>query len=182
MIINLLDISAEGENYLFNRNTAELNSALADLIGNSGYQVQFHIRPLQNGTFELQGTVKTELPEQCSRCGDDFQYALDQKFNELLIQRLPQDRNEHYTKANHYSDMHESGPTVYEISGPHFNTGEYFHELIALSEPTIPAPALKANGDCSLCDEPCNQKISYEDKGWETPESPFATLKGIKLN
>lgn len=182
MIINLLDLAPEGENYLLNQNTGELNAALSDLIGNTPYNVQFHLRPLQNGTYELQGTIQTQLPEQCSRCGEDFQFAIDQKFSELLIHRLPQDRNEHYVKPNHYSDLHDSGPTVYEVSGNQFDASEYFHELVALSEPNIPAPPQKANGDCSLCDQPCNKAISYEDKGWEEPQSPFAALKGLKLN
>jgi uncharacterized protein len=183
MIINLLEIPAEGKNYICNQNTGDLNSDLRDLVGSAAFKVEFTLRPLQAGTFELTGFVQTQLPEDCSRCGLDFQMPVDQKFKELLIPEQTVPRNSKFAKANHISDMHNDGPSVVEYQGHHFNAGEYLHEVIALAEPYTPAPACTADGHCTLCKKPVSdEKFSYEDPGFEEPTSPFASLKNIKLN
>jgi uncharacterized protein len=183
MIINLLEIPAEGKNYICNQNTGDLNSDLKDLIGQASFQTEFTIRPLQAGTFELAGFIKTNLPEDCSRCGLDFQMPVEENFRELLIPEQEIPRNSKFAKANHMSDMHNEGPSVIEYQGHHFNAGEYLHEVVALAEPYIPAPACTADGNCSLCKNPVsNEEFRYEDPGFDTPTSPFATLKNIKLN
>ncbi len=183
MLINLLEIPAEGKLYICNQNTGDLNADLQDLIGKTPYQTEFTIRPLQAGTFELTGFIKTSLAEDCSRCGIDFDLAVDQKIKELLIPEQQLERTSKFAKANHVSDMHNEGPSVYEYQGHHFNAGEYFHEVIALAEPYTPAPACTSDGNCSLCKKPVSdEKFSYEDPGFEEPTSPFASLKNIKLN
>lgn len=183
MLINLLEIPAEGKIYICNQNTGDLNQDLKDLLGQTPYQTEFTIRPLQAGTFELTGFIKTKLPEDCSRCGLDFDMPVDQSFRELLIPEQEIPRNSKFAKANHVSDMHNDGPSVVEYQGHHFNAGEYLHEVVALAEPYTPAPACTADGNCSLCKKPVSaEKFSYEDPGFEEPVSPFASLKNIKLN
>jgi uncharacterized protein len=183
MLINLLEIPAEGKLYICNQKTGDLNADLRDLIGKTPYQTEFTIRPLQAGTFELTGFIKTSLHEDCSRCGIDFELAVDQKIKEMLIPEQELPRNSKFAKANHVSDMHNDGPSVYEYQGHHFNAGEYFHEIVAMSEPYTPAPACTSDGNCSVCKKPVSdEKFSYEDPGFEEPVSPFADLKNIKLN
>ena len=183
MLINLLEIPPEGQSFICNQNTGDLNQDLQDLIGNTSYLTEFTIRPLQAGTFELNGFIKTKLDEDCSRCGLDFQLAIDEKFRELLIPDQTVPRNSKFAKANHVSDMHAEGPSVVEYQGHHFNAGEYMHEVVAMAEPFTPAPACTADGKCSLCQKPVSdEKFSYEDPGFEEPVSPFAALKNIKLN
>ncbi len=183
MLINLLEIPSEGKSFFCDRKSAELNPILQDIIGNSDYSAEFTIRPLQAGTFELSGQVRTQLPEDCSRCGLDFQMPVDQKFRELLLPEQSVPRNSKFAKANHVSDMNGQGPDVVEYQGHHFNAGEYLHEVIALAEPFTPAPPCNAQGECTLCKKPvANQTFSYEDKGFEKPTSPFDALKNIKLN
>ncbi|MEZ0392597.1 MAG: DUF177 domain-containing protein [Pseudobdellovibrionaceae bacterium] len=182
MLINLLEIPNEGKTFICNRNTAELNETLKDLIGSKNYQAEFTIRPLQAGTFELVGQVQTQLPEDCSRCGLDFDQPINESFKELLLPEQEIPRNSKFTKANHFSDMTGQGPSVVEYQGHHFNAGDYLHEVIGISEPLTPAPPCDAQGNCSLCKKPVQgQKFGYEDPGFEKSETPFAGLKNIKL-
>ena len=182
MLINLLEIPEEGKTYICNRNTSELNENLKDLIGASAYSAEFTIRPLQTGTFELTGSIQTQLPEDCSRCGLDFQMAVNETFRELLIPEQSIPRNAKFSKANHVSDLHGEGPSVVEYQGHHFNAGEYIHEVVGLAEPFTPAPPCNAQGECTLCKKNVSKEtFSYEDPGFEEPKSPFAALKNIKL-
>lgn len=182
MLINLLEIPEEGKTYICNQNTAELNEPLRDLIGNAAYNTEFTIRPLQAGTFELTGFIKTAMPEDCSRCGLDFKMTVDESFRELLIPEQTIPRNGKFSKANHVSDLHGEGPSVVEYQGHHFNAGDYIHEVVGLAEPLTPAPPCNAQGECTLCGKAVSQeKFSYEDPGFEAPKSPFAALKNIKL-
>jgi uncharacterized protein len=182
MLINLLEIPQEGKHFVCNNKTSELNEILSDLIQNTTYRTEFSIRPLDNGTFELVGFMKTELPEQCSRCGLDFQLQVDEKFKELLIPELHQPRNSKYAKANHFSDLHHEGPSVAEYQGHHFNMGEYIHEVVALAAPFNPCAPADEKGDCKVCGININEKRFDYDEDFEKPESPFSVLKNIKLN
>lgn len=183
MIINLLEIPSEGKTFICNQNTADLNESLKDLIGKTPHQCEFTIRPLSGGNFELTGFVKTAVPEDCSRCGLDFDFQVNEKFKELLMPELSVPRNSKYQKANHVSDMSNDGPSVVEYQGHHFNAGNYLHEVIALSEPVNPAPACDASGNCVLCKKSISSEpFKYEDPGFEAPKNPFGALKNIKIN
>lgn len=183
MLINLLEIPPEGKTFICNQNTAELNEALRDVIGNIPYQSEFTLRPLQGGTFELAGWIRTEINEDCSRCGLDFPLKVQEKFKELLMPELSVPRTAKYAKVNHVSDLAAKGPDVVEYHGHHFNAGEYIHEVVAIAEPYNPAPECDSAGNCSVCKKNVSEvKTSYEDPGFEAPTSPFASLKGIKLN
>ncbi len=183
MIINLLEIPEEGKEFICNNNTKDLNESLRDLIGNQAHEARFFIRPLQTGTFELSGKIKTKLPEDCSRCGLDFDLDLNESFQEILIPATKMDRTAKYAKTNHVSDMAEIETAVYEYKGHHFNAGEYFHELVGLADPLTPAPACDAQGNCSLCHKNVKlESFSYEEPGFEKPVNPFGALKGLKLN
>jgi uncharacterized protein len=182
MLINLLEIPEDGKSFICNQNTRELNEALKDLIGNKAFNTEFTIRPLQGGTFELVGQIQTQLPEDCSRCGIDFDMNINESFKELLLPEQELPRNSKFTKANHVSDMNNDSLSVVEYKGHHFNAGEYLHEVVGISEPLTPAPACDAQGNCSLCKKPVsNEAFKYEDPGFEKPVSPFAGLKGLKV-
>ncbi len=69
MRINLTEIPEEGRTYIWNSQTKELNAVLADLIGNTPHHAEFFIKALNPRDYELTGTIRTEVPEVCSRCG-----------------------------------------------------------------------------------------------------------------
>lgn len=183
MLINLLEIPEDGKVFICNRNTKDLNEALRDLIGDQAYQTEFSIRPLQPGTYELKGWIKTRLPEDCSRCGIDFDFDVSETFQELLIPLQKMDRTAKYAKTNHVSDMSTTELSSFEYKGHHFDAGQYLHEVVGLAEPFIPSPACDAQGNCSLCKKPVTAGgFKFEEPGFEGPAMPFEALKNIKLN
>lgn len=182
MIINLLDIPEEGKSFRVDRNVGDLNESLRDLIGNAEYASEFRITPMQSGTFELKGSISTLTQEDCSRCGDGFNFKVDQKFNEILMPELETPRNGFYAKPNHVSDLKEKDLDVVEFKGHLFNMGEFVHEIIALAQPFNPAPECDKTGKCILCKKDAQNAFTYEDPGFEKPEKPFEALKNLKLN
>lgn len=184
MRIRLNDIPEEGKSFLYNRKTGELNAILADLIADRPHQVEFVIRPLNTRDFEMSGTLKTDVAEECSRCGDDFDFNVDAKFREILIPRQPEDRTGRYAKVNHLSDVVETGPSVSEYDGDFtFDIGEYLHEQTAIAVPFNPAPCENSKGDCSLCGINLRgRSFSYvEEMPEEKPQNAFSVLKNLKM-
>lgn len=185
MRINLKDIPEEGKSFVITNKTGELNAVLQDLIGKRPYEVSLFIRPLNARDFEMTGTVKTGLPEQCSRCGLDFDHVVDSKLHEIMIPEQEHPRNGKYARVNHASEEKDEGTSVVHHQDFYFEASEYVHEIVALATPFNPAPAEDKMGNCSLC------KISLKDRVFSynedipeevKKESPFSVLKGIKLN
>jgi uncharacterized protein len=183
MNINLKEIPPEGKTYICTQKTKELTESLKDLVGANEYQAEFSIRPLQAGTYELIGFIKTQIPEDCSRCALDFTQPIHERFSELLLPTMDQPRNSKYSKVNHVSDLNSQGPEVTEYKGHHFNAGEYIHGVIGLAVPFNPAPPVDKQGSCTLCKKSLSElKLNYTDPGFEEPQSPFTVLKNLKLN
>lgn len=184
MKINLTEIPEEGRAYHWNSQTGELNSVLVDLIGKALYETEFFIKPLNSKDYELTGTIQTKLPEQCSRCGIEFAFPVNEKFHEILIPKQDQPRGSKYSKVNHVSDLPEGGPEFTEYEGHLFNIGEYIHEAVAIAAPFNAAGPENEKGDCSICGIPVRgQSFSYDEKmPEEKPLNPFAVLKNIKIN
>lgn len=184
MIINLAEISPEGESFTLSRQTGELNKALSDLLGDNDYLITFTLRPLDQG-FELTGNVKSETPELCSRCGIDIKIKINKNFKELLLPKLKApEQGDHYARVNHYTDLHEEeGPSIIEFENLMFNVGDYVHELVGLQIPPNPVGESNEEGDCLVCG--INVKttsFSYNENLPAEKNNPFAALKNIKLN
>lgn len=184
MRINLADIPEEGRQYVWNNQTGEINAILSDLIGTTTYQSEFFIRPLNSKDFEMTGFIRTELPEECSRCGIDFNLKINEKFKEILIPRQIDTRTGKYAKVNHISEAVEEGPSVLEYDHAHLEMGEYLHEIVALAAPFNPAPPENEKGDCSLCLKSVRGKVFLynEEMPSEKANNPFQALKNLKLN
>jgi uncharacterized protein len=184
MFINLHEIPADGKSWSLDRKTGELNSILKDLIGSVPYQIELTIRPLEasSGAYDLTGSIQTQLPEQCSRCGLDYEMAVNEKIHHLMMPVLETPRDAKFLKPNHFSDLHEE-LEVTEYQGTSFNVGEFFHEVVALAQPLIPRPAADEKGNCGVCKIPVKGKsFSYDEEMSVATHKPFNALKGIKLN
>ncbi len=184
MIINLAEISPEGESFSYSRKSGELNTILNDLIGDNDYLIEFTLRPLDQG-FELIGSAKTQTPELCSRCGIDIKVKIDKSFSELLLPKLNTPAHgDHYSRVNHFTDLHEEGgPSVVEFENLMFNAGEYLHELIGLQIPLKPVGEANEDGDCLVCGLNIeNTNFGYDEVLPIEKNNPFAALKNIKLN
>lgn len=175
MKIRLNEIPEDGRQYTLNRETAELNSVLADLIDQNAYNVNLDIRPLNPRDFTLQGSLITRTHEQCSRCGEDFDFPVNKRLHEILIPGHDEDRTGKYAKSKtKVSETDEVSVTEY--TKQQFDLGEYLHEVIALEVPFNPF--------CATCTKPENDKaFIYDEKmGEDSKPNPFQALKGIKIN
>lgn len=184
MKIQLSDIPEEGKTFISTPKTGELNLILKDLIGNAPFHAEFFIKPMNSRDFEMSGSISTTLPEDCSRCGIEFQLKIQPTFREIIIPHQEIDRTGKYTKVNHISEALEDGPSVVEHNGLTFDMGEYLHEVVAIAAPFNPVGPENEKGDCSICGiRVRGRNFGYnEEIPAEKPESPFAALKNIKLN
>ncbi len=189
MIIQMHEVPAEGREWNLDQSHKELSTTLRDLLGPQKFTVQLILTPISPGTYQLRGSLQTQVDEQCSRCGDDFNLTLNEKFQHILMPRLELARDAKVAKTNHYSDLHEESNAdsdavsdTVEYEGNSFAAGEFLHELIALAIPPIPAPAVDTQGNCTHCKlDVKNRSFSFSDQ-MEEPPHPFANLKSIKLN
>ena len=175
MKIRLNEIPEDGRNYIFNRKTGELNTALEDLIQNNSYEVNIDIRPLNSKDYTLTGIVVTKTPAQCSLCAEDFELDLKKKLHEILIPNQEDDRTGKYAKTAIVTDS-ELNFSVTEYNKLEFDLGEFLHEAIALEIPFNPC--------CTACTATKKDKVFvYDEKmSEETKPNPFQALKGLKLN
>lgn len=185
MIIKLFELSENGQDYLWTRETGEVNGVLSDLIQTQDYRAEFSIRPINSKDFIINGEIKTQIPDLCSRCGIDFQFPVQVKFQEILIPPQKQDRSGKYAKVNHISESSEDAPTSSEYSSQGtFDIGEYLHEVVALSLPFNPAPPLDTTEKCLGCGKSAKEWLIQGDQNdlpIEEKTNPFAALKNIKF-
>lgn len=182
MKIRLFEVPEEGRSYTWSSQSGEINEILADLVGRQTYEVQFYLRPINSRDFELTGSIRTRVPELCSRCGDDIFVAIQARFHEILIPPQPEERTGKYAKVNHVSEIEDSGPESceYDRQGQ-FDMGEFLHEVVAINTPLYPSPAADGNGKCGECRRVINpEPLMYEEKITPGPNA-FAPLKNLKL-
>ncbi|PWU22621.1 MAG: DUF177 domain-containing protein [Bdellovibrio sp.] len=180
MKINLLEIPEQGRSWKVSEKTEDLHGVLNDLIEDNPLSCEFSIQPLSSGTFELRGWLKTAAPELCSRCGEDFRFVLDEKFRELLLPAMDTPRNSFFSKANHVSDMTEDSPSVCEYHGQFFDMGEYLHELLAATRPSVPSPSVDPQGRCLQCKISVAGRSFGYDEPMEDKTQPFHVLKSLQ--
>jgi uncharacterized protein len=180
--IHLNEIPDEGKAFVVNRHTGELNSVLFDLIKDAQYSCEFFIRPLNTKNYELTGFIKTQSPEACSKCGDNFTFDIDVTFKELLIPGAHLPRNGQFAKPNHFTDLHDETHSTFEYFGNDLQMGEYLHEAVGLAIPFNPTPACDNQGNCTLCHKNIqNVHLEYKDDGFDEDKvSPFEVLKNMK--
>lgn len=184
MKINLSEIPEEGCSYHWTEKTGEITTALKDITGNNAYDTEFYIKPLNSKDYELLGTIKTKLPEQCSRCGSDIDFPINEKFHEILIPKQHQPRDGKYARVNHVSDLPTGGPETSEYEKNVFDMGEFLHEVVALATPFNPACPEFIDGKPSECKIPLEGQAFTKaaEAVMEKPKNPFEALKNLKLN
>ncbi len=177
MKIRLNEIPEDGREYIINRKTAELNLSLQDLIKQASYDVNLMIRPINSKDFAMFGDVKTHTIEQCSICGEDFQFNVLKKINEILIPDPGEDRTGKYAKSSiPISESEDDSLTVSNYKNSQIDLGEFIHEAVALEIPFNPR--------CSDCLKKASKDpFIYDEKmGEESKPNPFKSLKDLKLN
>lgn len=179
MKIRLSDIPEDGRHFTFNRETGELNSALADLIEKAPYKVEMTIRPLGNA-YEMEGRVATSLQEVCSLCGWDLNLPLTRAFKEILVEEPEIDRETHHVHGNQSVDFLSEELSASHYRDGMFDAGEFVHEIVALAEPRYPSCE---DPDCEHLEEAKakREQLAAEFAKADGKASPFSKLKEITL-
>lgn len=186
MKIKLSEISKEGSEWFLSRGEEpEIDQALQDIIGDKEpYQVVLEITPLdQLGSYQMVGHYKTQWIESCSRCADDFKFAVKQDFQEILIPKLEMPRKGSTSKTQTPAETEVSlNFSAYEYEEDVFNLGDYLHEVITLARPLAPSPELNEKGACVQCHKTPEQlkPLWGQEEASFKPPSPFEVLKTIK--
>ncbi len=177
--IALKDLPVEGRDFIYTRESGELNEALQDLIEDNPYEVSFKITPVGNA-FDLRGQLKTGLNLECALCAIDFKLPVEQKLHELLVVQKPLDKGDHLTKANHAHEWEASGPDCILLETDMFQIADYIHEIIGLAEPIRP---LGKPGCDTACENLTDDIRKWLQTGPDMPvkAKPFQVLEKIKL-
>ena len=183
--IPLKDLPAEGREFVYTRESGELNAALKDLIQENAYEVAFRITPMGN-TFDLRGTLKTSLNLACSLCAIDFKYAVEQKLHEILMVQKPLAKGEQLTKANHAHEWEASGPDYISLPHETFGVADYIHEIIGLAQPIRPLGKPDCDVRCENLSDSIRQFLGAgTGAGDGAPDplkaKPFQVLEKIKF-
>lgn len=182
--IRLSEIPEEGKNYIWTRETSELNKALEDIVKDQKYHVNFFIKPMNTKDYIMTGNIQAQLPSDCSLCGLDFKMPVHIMINEILIPQQTSERKGHYAKVNHLSDAEgNTGPQALEYAETmNFDMGAYVREAIGITIPFNPMPDTDDKGDCNTCG--LNQKthnFGYDEAMVDEKPNPFAVLKNLKV-
>jgi uncharacterized protein len=172
--VSLGELTEEGRDFLYTQATGELNEGLKDLIDKNPYSVKIHVRPIGNA-FEITGKIETNMNLDCSRCGGDIKFPINNDFRELILVEDDRPRNSHSGHVG--SHLTSDGPYCNYVSTEYFDLQNFVHEHIAASEPYIV--------ECGAAD--CEETIKKAQLAAGTPANfdegtnPFAALKNVKL-
>ncbi len=184
MLINLSEIPSEGRSYQCTEKTAELNTALEDLVHQSPYAVDFHLQPMGN-IFEVTGKIHSAIGVECTRCLRTFPLKLDQAIHELLIPGKELPRTGRESKVNHSSELEMTGPSSSIVSFPNFDAGILIRDIVALALPDHPICTENCKGLCQYCGKNLNEgtcACAAAHNGNEEKLSPFSKLLEMKFN
>ena len=183
MLINLSEIPPEGRTFHFTEKTAELNSALEDLVRNCPYSIDFQIQPVGN-IFEVTGKIHSDVKMECTRCLKEFALKIDERIHELLIPGKELPRTGRETKVNHTSELEGTGPSSTLVSFPNFDAGVLMRDTVALAQPDHPVCSASCMGLCQYCGKNLNEGFcgcaALRNK--DQRPSPFSKLKEMKFN
>lgn len=168
-VINLKEITTDGETYNYTSETGELTDTLKDLISGHNYKISIEIRSMGDA-YEVCGEVKTSLDLTCSRCAFEFEGPLYFKINELLmVEDQSQFSNGSQSRQNYITHNGDNELFCHMIPSSMFDIAEFIHEQIAINEPLHPTG--KAN-----CDDTCENLKEALEKGWlnsdQKPKDP----------
>jgi uncharacterized metal-binding protein YceD (DUF177 family) len=181
--IVLHDLPPDGREFIFTRESGELNEHLEDLIGSNPYSVKIKITPMGN-TFDVRGELETKMDLQCSLCAIDFKHAIKQQVHELIVIEKPMGKKEHQVRANHAHELAHGGPDYIQLPNDVFDVGAYVHEAIGLAEPIRPLGKPDCDVKCeNLSEKPQRSWLSFGQEQAEQAvrAKPFQVLEKMKL-
>lgn len=180
--IFLKELPAEGREYEYDHDSAELTPALEELIQHNPYSVRLTVRPTGN-VYDVQGSLKTSLDLQCSLCAMDIKFPVERAFHEILLIQKPLHKDDQNVKVNHSSEWDESQPEGIYLEGPVFDVAGFIHELIAIAEPMRPLGKPDCEKGCeNLQDSVQRDWLNVGPKDSKSVRNnPFSILGKVKL-
>lgn len=135
--INLKNLKPDGEIFEYNTQVERgMHTKIEDLIGKNEADIQIEVMPIGNA-YQVNGLIKTNLPLDCSRCGNDISYPLNLKINEILVVEEKRPRGSKQTKNQESEHWTSEGPFCNYLESNVFDIAEYIHEQIASNTPFI---------------------------------------------
>ncbi|MEM7646430.1 MAG: YceD family protein [Pseudomonadota bacterium] len=171
MLIDLKSIDEEGKDFQFDELSDELSGAFSDLIGETPFKIELEIKPLGN-TYQILGSVRSQYPEMCSRCGHDIEVPIHNKINEIVVIEKQRPRNTQVSQSQQNFDS--SGPSVTYINEPQFDLKEFLHEMMASGFEFYPKCE-----DRKACDAR-REALQLESHAKKTGHPGFESLKNFK--
>ena len=167
--IRLNEVSENGDDFIYSKESGELSESLKDLIGSRDYNVKVHLRPMGN-VYEITCDFETSMGLSCSRCGRTTEQDISESSQELLVIEDKRPRNS--KNAGSSQETGSSGPFCNYIPSDNFDLAEFVHEQVASNEPYIVE-----------CGRPDCVDVLDSLQGEKGPEkaNPFAVLKDLKL-
>lgn len=180
--IHLKDLPVEGRDFVYSRETGELNESMKDVVQGNDYQVRFRLLPVGNA-YSLQGEVSTSFNLQCSKCASELNVPVKLKMNELIVVEKPMAKGDHQGRANHVHELQDTGPDYIMLPNDFFRVPDYVHEMVALAEPTQPlCPPENAAACTSALEKIQRDWLSIgEGAGQAIKANPFQILEKMKL-
>lgn len=162
MIINIMNIPHEGQNFEFNED---------------GIQVKGFIYPLKDG-FDVSGEIHASVKTECSYCTEDMQIPVKEKFHELMMMSD--------TKIARQLEDIEVDPNDLEINyieGNEIDLRPLVDEMVGLNLPIQPKCTQETtkDGQPKCIEGTPYEKYLQENSGFSL-KNPFDVLKNLKKN
>lgn len=161
MIISIINIPHEGQNFEFNED---------------GILVKGFIYPLKNG-FDINGEIEASIKTECSFCAEDMQIPVKEKFHELMM------LGGKITRQLQEEEVDPNDLEINYIQGNEIDLRPLVDEMIAVNMPIQP----KCTEEVSKDGKPkCIEGSPYEKYLQENSsfnlKNPFDVLKTFKKN
>jgi uncharacterized metal-binding protein YceD (DUF177 family) len=172
--INLRNLKPDGETFEYDTQVEPgLQSKIRDLTGQNNTVVKIELLPIGNA-FQVRGSIKANLPLECSRCGTDMSLPLDLNVNEILIIEEKRPRGSQQTKNQESERWTSEGPFCNYLESYIFDLAEYIHEQIASNTPYIT--------ECGTvdCENLTHSSISSSNmEEYQQDANPFEILRNF---
>jgi uncharacterized protein len=178
MKIPLHGIPEEGLKIPFNQNSKELKASLEEYFHGHDYNGHIELRPAGDH-FHMKGHLESELELECSLCNQNFEFPVDEEFQEILAPSW----EENMKGAKTPRDLLESDvELITGMEGEDFNLGEYLREVVEFALPAHPKCSDDCKGLCITCGKNLNEGICKCPQDKQSKALAFTVLKDLKID
>ncbi len=178
MKIPLHGIPEEGLKINFNSATKELKPVLEEYFGTTPYEGEVELRPAGEH-FHMKGNFNSELKLTCSFCSEEFDYIIDEEFQEILAPIW----EKNLKGATSPKELLESDvELITGLEGEDFLLSEYLKEVVEFALPAHPKCKDGCKGLCLTCGGNLNTTPCPCSKIKQAQSLAFSGLKDLKID